>query len=286
MRKIKWFVHIFIGTLLMGISYKSIFDSVGMVTGGFSGLSIILKEVFGIPLWLSMVILNVPVFAIALRVNGKEFVKGTMVATSMLTVFLGILPDLSTFFMEEMQLGDNLLLASVFGGVIGGLGIGLVISSSVTTGGTDLIATILHKFIPHYSIVQIMQALDAMIVVLGGAVFGLEKSLYAIMSIYVITKVSDWIVDGTKSAKALYVISDNYEQISEKILGQLDRGGTFLEGRGMYSGDRKNVIMCVTSKKEAVKLKKIVWETDPDAFIIISDVREAWGEGFVENRRQ
>ena len=276
MKKIKNYFRMLAGAFLMAVSYKCIFDSAGMVTGGFSGLSIIIKEVFGAPLWISMTALNIPVFIAAFMVKGKEFVKSTLVATFMLTAFLGVLPE---FAIEE----NDLLLAAIFGGVIGGSGIGLVITSFATTGGTDMIAAIVQKYLPYYSIAQIMQVLDAFIVAAGAFVFGIYSSLYAIIAIYVMALVSDRVVDGMKTAKAVYIISDKYEQIAKKIIEELDRGGTFLEGRGIYSEKKKSVIMCVVSRKQAVVLKKIVWEEDRKAFIMISDVREAIGEGFVKN---
>lgn len=276
MKKTKIFLRMLAGTFLMALSYKCIFDSAGMVTGGFSGLSIIVKEVFSVPLWITMIVLNIPVFAAAYVVKGADFVKSTFVATIMLTVFLGVLPE---FEVEE----NDILLASIFGGVIAGTGIGLVITSFATTGGTDMIGAIVQKYFPYYSIAQIMQVLDAFIVTAGAFVFGIHKSMYAIIAIYVMALVSDRVVDGMKSAKAVYVISDKYEQIAQKIMKELQRGGTFLDGRGIYSNDKKSVIMCVVSRKQAVVLKKIVWEEDQRAFVMISDVREALGEGFVKN---
>lgn len=270
------YMRMVLGTLLMAVAYKCIFDAAGMVTGGFSGLSIIVKEVFEIPLWITMIVLNIPVFAAALVVKGAKFVKSTLAATLMLTFFLGVLPDIS--------IGEkDYLLAAIFGGVTAGIGIGLVITSFATTGGTDMIAAIIQKYMPYYSIAQIMQVLDALIVAAGAFVFGIYSSLYAIIAIYVMAIVSDRVVDGMKSAKAIYIISDKYEQIAKKIIEELDRGGTFLEGRGIYSGNKKTVILCVVSRKQAVLLKKMVWEEDKDAFIMVSDVREAIGEGFVKN---
>lgn len=276
MKKAKIYLKMLIGTFLMAATYKCIFDSAGMVTGGFSGLSIIIKEIFSVPLWLTMIMLNIPVFIAAYKVKGAHFVKSTLVATIMLTVFLGVLPELD---VKE----NDLLLASIFGGVMAGAGIGLVITSFATTGGTDMIGAIIQKYLPYYSIAQIMQVLDAFIVTAGAFVFGIHKSMYAIIAIYVTALVSDRVVDGMKSAKAVYVISDKYEQIAKRIINELERGGTFLEGKGIYSNDKKSVIMCVASRKQAVLLKKIVWEEDQRAFVMISDVREALGEGFVKN---
>jgi uncharacterized membrane-anchored protein YitT (DUF2179 family) len=281
MGKLRLFAYKAVGALLMAVAYKCIFDSVGLVTGGFSGIAIIVKELVGLPLWLTMAALNIPVFLVALRVKGRKFVLGTLEATVMFTVFLALLPDLSHAF--GFSEGDVFLLAAIFGGVLAGLGLGLVISGLATTGGTDMAASIVQHYLPQYSVARIMQVLDALVVVAGGVVFGLESSLYAIISIYVLARVSDRVVDGAKAAKALYVISDRHEQIAQKILTELGRGGTVLLGRGLYSGDEKSVILCVTSRKQAVMLKKLVWELDREAFVIISDVREALGEGFVEN---
>lgn len=269
-------IRIIIGTFLMAVAYKSVFETSGLVTGGFSGIGIIVRKITGIQMWVTNIALNAPLFIAAWHIKGKDFVKITAVSTALLTFFLAVLPEIN--FDET-----DLLLAAVYGGVLCGGGIALVLTSGATTGGTDMLATVLNKLVPQYGVVRIMQMLDAVIVILGMAVFGVYRSLYAMVAIYVTTFVCDRVVDGLKFAKCLVIISDKAREISDNVMNYLGRGVTGLEGEGMYSAKRKKVLYCIVSRKESVKLKEIVNETDPDAFVIISDVREVMGEGFGHN---
>ena len=143
-------------------------------------------------------------------------------------------------------------------------------------------ALIQKKIIKHYSVVQIMQVLDAIIVCIGLYQFGLKPTLYAMIAIFVTTKVSDAVLEGFKYSKAAYIITDKHEQIAKKIMHDIDRGVTGLKARGMYTGSEKLVLYCVVSRREIVQVEEIVTEIDPDAFVIVSDVREVLGEGFQE----
>ena len=276
----------------MGI--QCFYDPVGLVTGGFSGLAIIVKDVTlrlqetgiylwfeegGIPLWFTNLALNVPVFILAYFLKGPKFIGKTLFGTLMLSAWLYIIP------LWDFAQGD-FLIGSIFGGVCAGAGIGFVIKVGATTGGTDMVSALVQLKIRHYSIVQILQVIDAVVVMLGLAVFGMKPTLYAIIGIIVQTKVADLVVEGINYSKAAYIISDKHEIVAEKILKDLDRGLTGLEARGMYTGTEKRVLMCVVTQKELVVLKNLVNDIDPDAFVIVSDVREVLGEGFQEYKQE
>jgi len=154
-----------------------------------------------------------------------------------------------------------------------------------STGGTDLLAMVLHKFMPYYTVPQILTVIDGLIVFAGVISFGLTKALYAIIAVYITTKVSDSLLEGLKFAKMAYIISDHYEEIAQMILKDLDRGVTGISATGMYSNKEKKMLFCVVSKKEIVELTDIVAKIDPKAFIIVSDAREVMGEGFREYRQ-
>lgn len=278
------YILIMVGTSLMALAIKGIFDPVSLVTGGFSGIAIIVKNITegiiegGIPLWLTNLLLNIPLFVVAIKVKGWRYIAKTIFATIWLSVALWYMP-------EKNLMPDDIFLASVFGGVISGLGIGLVLMANATTGGTDTMAAIIQHFIRHYSIAQIMQVLDGVIVLAGAWVFGINRALYAIICIYLVSKVSDGILEGLKFSKLAYIISEHYEEIAKQIMKELDRGATGLDAVGMYSGEKKEVLFCVVSKKEIVKVKDIVRRIDADAFMIVSDVREVFGEGFIEEHQ-
>ena len=183
---------------------------------------------------------------------------------------------------EKAILTDDLVLTALFGGIVCGAGTGFVFLSQATTGGTDMLAALLQKKMRHYSIAQIMQVLDGMIVILGAAIFGIRYALYALIAIYATAKVSDGLLEGLKFSKQAYVISDYYQEIAQAIMTRMERGVTALDAVGMYSGEGKKMLFCVVSKKEIVKLREIVEEFDKKAFLIVTDVREVFGEGFIE----
>lgn len=275
------YVLLIIGTGLVAVSIQCIYDPISLVTGGFTGLAIIVKSVTeqwlpgGVPLWLTNIALNIPVFLIALKVKGKRFIGRTLIGTFLLSAWLYVIPAI------DLTQGDY-ILAAVFGGVIGGVGMGMVLLAKATTGGTDMVATLIQHYARHYSIVQVMQILDAMVVLCGFYVFGIRAALYAIVAIFITSKVSDTLMEGFKFSKAAFIISDKHELVAKRILEELDRGVTGLMAKGMYSGDSKCMLYCVVSQKEIVQVKEIVGEVDPNAFVIVSDAREVLGEGFLE----
>lgn len=270
------------GTFLMAVAYKSIYDSAQMVTGGFSGIGVLVRyltEGFlpgGVPLWLTNIILNTPLFIAAYIIIGKKFVLQTLSGTILLTVFLAVLPS------APMADADYLLAAAA-GGVSCGAGIGLVLKSGATTGGTDMLAVVICRYVRRYSVIRVMQMLDGAIILAGILVFGIQVSLYAMIAIYVTTLMSDRIVEGAKSAKAVWIISDAYREIGRAVMDQMGRGVTTFEASGMYSSQKKNVLLCVVSKKQIPQMKDLVLDIDQRAFLTVGDVREVCGEGFVQN---
>ena len=266
---------IVVGTFLIGFAIKSIYDPVSMVTGGVSGLAIIAKELWSVPLWLTNTLLNIPLFAAGLYVMGWKFIKRTLFSTVMLSVSLYVLPEAS-------YMGNDILLSALFGGIISGVGTGMVFLASCTTGGTDMLAALMQKRMKHYTLAQIMQVLDGIIVLAGATVFGIPTALYALIAIFCVSKVTDGLIEGLKFSKQAYIISDSYREIADAILERMGRGVTSLEARGMYSNEEKKMLFCVVSKKEIVKIREIVSEFDARAFVIVSDAREVFGEGFIE----
>lgn len=275
------YICIILGTGLIAMSVQFVYDPINLVTGGFSGLAIIIKAVTesfikgGIPLWLTNIALNAPVFLVAYFVKGKKFIGRTLVGTILLSAWLYVIPSI------DLTQSDY-TLSAIFGGVIGGTGMGMVLMSKATTGGTDMVAALIQHKLRHYSVVQIMQILDGLIVLCGLYVFGMKAALYAIVAIFVTAKVSDMLMEGFKFSKVAYIITEHYEEVAKAILNDLDRGVTALHAKGMYSGDEKYMLYCVVSKKEIVNVKDLVAKIDPDAFVIVSDATEVLGEGFLE----
>ena len=278
-----WYLEyllIIIGTGLMATAITSCFDAAGMVTGGFSGIAIIVKAGTkglygnGVPLWVTNLVLNVPVFILAAKIKGFSFVKKALMGDISLTVWLAVLP--------AWKLSEDIFLAALYGGILQGVGIGLVFLGGGTTGGTDLLAAIIQKYMKHYSIAQVMQFVDGAVVVAGMYGFGVERALYAIIAVYLVTKVSDGIIAGLKFSKAVYIITDKPDEVSRMVMEDIDRGITGIRAKGMYSGNDKLMLFCVVGKKELVHLKEMIDEIDPKAFVIVGDAREVHGEGFIE----
>ena len=266
---------IIVGAFIMGFAIKNMYDPVNLVTGGVSGVAIIVKELAHVPLWVTNTVLNIPLFLAAWKIKGWGFIKRTAVATVALSVSLYVIP-------ETHILTDDIFLAALFGGIISGIGTGLVFMFSATTGGTDMLAALIQRKLRQYSIAQIMQVLDGMVVLAGAAVFGVQYALYALIAIFCVSKISDGILDGMKFSKQAFIISDHYQEIANAIMIRMERGVTSLDGNGMYSGQERKILFCVVAPKEIVKIREIVREFDPGAFVIVSDVREVFGEGFIE----
>lgn len=273
----KWtdYLMIVAGSFIMGFAIKNMYDPMNLVTGGVSGAAIIVKSLTGIPLWATNTVLNIPLFLAAWRLKGWNFIRRTLVATVSLSVSLYVIPEM------PLVEGD-LFLSAVFGGIVSGVGTGLVFLYQATTGGTDMLAALMQLKLRHYSIAEIMQFLDGAVVVAGASLFGIRHAFYAILAIYAVCKVSDGILDGMKFAKQAVVISDRSEEIAGQVMDRLERGVTAVDATGMYSGRTRKMLFCVVSRKELVILRDIVKRIDPRAFVIVDDVREVFGEGFIE----
>lgn len=269
------------GTGLMALAIQCIYDPAGMVVGGFTGVAIVVKQLTlekipgGVPLWLTNLLLNIPVFLTALKIKGKRFVGRTAAATVLLSFWLYILP------MWNLTQGDY-MLSAIYGGAISGIGIGLVLLGKATTGGTDMVAALIQHYLRHYTVVQIMLLLDGAIVLFGVAAFGVQSALYAVVAIFITSKLSDALMEGLKYSKAVFIISEKSHEVAQALMQELNRGVTGIPVNGMYSGEKKQMLYCVVSKKEIVELKDLVIRLDREAFVIVTDAREVLGEGFLE----
>ena len=278
---LKNYLFMVVGTALMAFSIASVFDPVSLITGGFSGLSIIVRQLTeplvpgGIPLSVTNLALNIPCLLLTVKLKGFRYLLRTGFATVALSFWLSVLPVI------PIAEGD-LLLSALYGGLIMGAGIGLVFVAQSTTGGTDLIAALIQHFLPSYSISTLMWILDTLIVLLGAYLFGIQMTLYAIIAIYLTSHVADGLIEGLKFSKAAFIITGKPDELSATLMQELDRGVTGISAMGMYSREAKNMLLCVVARKQIVQLKELAKECDPGAFVIVTDVREVLGEGFIE----
>ncbi len=269
------------GTGIIAFATASFFDTAGLVTGGFSGLAIVIRELTldlfpgGVPLAVTNLLFNIPVLLIAAVQRGRRYLFRTLCGTVLLSFWLTVLP------VVPLAEGD-LLLSSIYGGVLTGVGIGMVFLGQATTGGTDLVASILQYFFRQYSVAKLMQVVDGLIVLVGIYVFGVRMALYAIISVYLITKVSDGMIEGMKFSKAAFIITKKPDELADVLMDELYRGVTGLWSMGMYSKVRRDMLFCVVYPRQIVRLKALTLKMDPEAFVVVTDVREVLGEGFIE----
>ena len=213
------------GTFLMSMAVNMIYDPMHLVTGGVAGLAIMVKYITagiifeeGIPVWLTTFLLNVPLYIISLKVFGIRYIFKSLIGTASYTFFMYLLPVTPMFEADY-------LLSAVFGGVLTGLGLGLVLLAQGTTGGTDMLGILIHHKKPYISVPRLLLILDGIIVISGAGLFGMNEALYAVITVYVVTKVSDGLLEGLKFAKCAYIVSDKYQEISDKIIAELEAVG-------------------------------------------------------------
>jgi len=246
-----------------------------IAAGGVTGLATVVYYLTGLPVGIIMLLLNIPLFLIGIKVLGRSFGIKTLFATLSLSLAI----DLLAPFVSSVS--DDLLLASIFGGLLVGLGLGLVLKQDASTGGTDLGAKIIHKMISYISVGQLLLIIDAFIVLTAALVFkNYELGLYAVISLFILSRVIDAVIVGVNYTKAVHIISDKPDEISQKLVFEMNHGMTRLSGKGMYSGKEKNVLLCIIRRRDLPHLKSVVSKIDNNAFIFVTDVREVLGEGF------
>lgn len=250
-----------------------------IAAGGISGLATVIHHLTGLPTGLMMLALNIPLFLLGAREMGMVFILRTFYGASVYSVTV----DLLSFVMQPLT--SDPLLASIYGGVLVGAGLAVVIRFGGSTGGTDLAARLLNRY-SSLTVGQSLMFIDTCVIAVAGLVFNLELALYGLLSLFVTTKILDGIQEGFSYAKAAIIISEHSEAIAQRIFKELDRGVTGFSGRGLYTGNFKETLFCVVHRNEITKLKTLVASVDPAAFVVLTDVREVLGEGFKEHKIQ
>lgn len=248
-----------------------------IAAGGASGLATVIYYLLGLPTGFTMLALNIPLFILAAKQMGRKFILRAFYGV----LFFSAAIDFLSLVLEPFTADP--LLSAVYGGLLVGIGLGIVIRSGGSTGGTELASRILHRYAP-VSIGQSLMIIDTAVIVLAGIVFNLELALYGLLSLFVTTKVLDGIQEGFGYAKAALIISKHSDLIAQKIFQEMKRGVTGLTGRGLYTGHTNETLLCVVYRSEITRLKALVAEIDPAAFVVLSDVKEVLGEGFKENK--
>lgn len=287
-RGLKDYLWIILGSVITAVAINVFLVPYKIAPGGVTGIATVAYYLISgrLPVGTIMLILNVPLFIFGFRFIGHKFIVRTLFSTILLSVAIDLsLPFTDLFIrqlaLEKLTAGPDLLLYSIFGGFFMGLGLGLVFKSGATTGGTDLAARIIHHFNPSMSMGKALLFIDTAVILFAAIAFNsFLLALYAVLSLYISTKIIDVILEGVNFAKAVYIISDSADEIARDIMKELDRGVTALNGTGMYTGNGKKVLFCILQHGQLTLLKALVKKIDPSAFIILSDVTEVLGEGF------
>ncbi|WP_173916314.1 YitT family protein [Halobacillus sp. Marseille-Q1614] len=281
--KVKNIVFILLGAAIFsfGLVHFNIQNELG--EGGFTGITLLLLYLFNWDPALMNILLNIPVLIIGWRILGRTTFFYSLIGIFSVSFFIW----LSQIFMIEINLASDLTLAALFAGVCIGVGLGIIFRYGGTTGGVDIIARLLNKYLG-WSMGRAMFVFDA-VVIFTSIVTYLDhiKGMYTLVAVFVGARVIDFIQEGAYSARGTTIISDRSQQISEKILEEMDRGVTVLQGRGSFTGARRDVLYCVIGKNEIVRLKTLIDRIDPHAFVTVSHVSDVAGEGFTldENKR-
>ena len=273
----KQIVLLVVGTFVMAIAVVCYFDQIGVVAGGVTGLAIIFERLWYVPMWIVNLLFNIPLFLIGYRVFEKRILGRMIAGTVLLTVFLGIVPTCNI-------LTGDLLVDVIVGSVLMGLGLGFVFLGQASTGGVDLLSTIINRRVRYISIPKIMGFLDGVIVFAGAAAFGIKKGIYALIAVYIIQRIADAIMEGPNHAKMLYIITKEEAACAEYIINKIERGVTFIPVNGAYTNVPKRMILSVVSGKEMVQIKQKIYQIDENAICFVGDIREAFGEGFTKYR--
>ena len=270
------YVQIVIGSIIGAAAYPMFLVPNNIAPGGLTGVATILNFLFHWPVGTVSLALNIPLFLIGYRTMGKIFAFRCLVATLLFSLLIDILP------LKPVQVEPVLdpLLGTLFGGVLLGIGLGLILRGGATTGGSDMVARMVHRRFNFITVGMFLFALDFLVVIAAAFTISGEKALYALINIYVCSKVIDGVMVGFGGNKACFIMTGAWEKVTQRVMDEVGRGVTYLEARGAYSGKSQPVVMCVTSRQEMTALKRIVQEEDEKAFMFITDAHETLGEGF------
>lgn len=268
------YILLILGCMIMASSTSFFLLPNQLSSGGFTGIATITYYLFKFPVGAVLIALNIPLLIMSYFRIGKDFLIKSLLGTASLAIFIDI-------FDKFPPLTDDRFLACIYGGIITGIGTALILKASSSTGGTDLLSYIIKSFKPYYRTSNLIVAADIIIVALNVIFFKeIEIGLYSAITIYLMGKMIDIIFEGVNFTKMIFIVSDKYEEISNKIEENVRRGVTGLKAKGMYTDDEKTMLWCISSRNEVIRIKQICREVDRNSFIVISNAREAFGRGF------
>ncbi len=265
-------LQIVLGCVIGAAAYPLFLDPGKIAPGGLTGVAMILKHLWGWDIGITSLILNIPLFIVGYKAMGRLFAFRSLVATILFSLMIDLLP-LKAIPVEP-------ILGTLYGGVLLGVGLGFILRGGATTGGTDMAARMVHKYLPFLSVGMFLFLIDCIVVVAAWIFIGSSEALYALICIFISGKAVDMVMLGLSSNKACFVITSEWEKVSQRLMTEMDRGVTQLSARGAYSGAERPVVLCVLPPQEVSRLKAIVRQEDEKAFMFITEAHEALGEGF------
>lgn len=262
------------GSAIGGISFNVFLIPHKLLSGGVSGIALILNYIFGFNPGVLIFVFNIPIFIAGYRFVDKEFILLSLVGMTAFSVSI----DLFSFLRNIVYI-DDVLLSCLYGGVLNGIGMGIVFRNRASQGGIDIVAVIVKKYFS-INLGRTSLIINFIIVTIASLFYGLNLAMYTLVSMYVASTVLDKVQQGFGSSKSIMIITDNEQEVADTILQKLGRGVTYLEGEGAYTGNRKRVIYCIVAPWQLARLKQIVHDLDREAFMAVSDTAEVLGHGF------
>jgi len=261
------------GLLCTALAYRMFLIPNDIAPGGFTGIGQILNHIFGVNIGLTTWLLNIPVYAFALKILGWKFCLTSLICSFALSMLIDYLP--------VPGITDDVFLSTVFGAILGGIGFGMILRGNGSTGGSDTFGAVIHARFP-VKVSVVVAVVDSMVVIGSAVVFSLRLGLYALVCVFIMNFTMDFVLEGMNMARAYTIISQKSDIIANTIMREMQRGVTGLNGKGMYSGADTQVLLCVISRAEVMRLRKIVYGIDPRAFVIAVNANEVLGAGFKE----
>lgn len=274
------YLIIFVGAVLYAASVNTFTAPNDIAPGGLTGISTMLNHLFSLPIGITILVLNIPLFIWGAIENGRRFLTKTVIATVLVSVIIDVMAPFSYTYQ-----GDT-LLAAIFGGIMSGLGLACIFFRGGTTGGVDIIARNVHKRAPHISMGTVILIADAFILVMAGFVYqSIESALYAVITIFLSSKLIDTVIFGFAhdNGKLMFIVTDNYNEMSQQIMDRVGRGVTLLDAQGAYSNNDKKVLLCAVRPSQVHKIKSLVSSVDENAFIVVTTATAISGKGFISS---
>lgn len=262
------------GSFLIAVSINLFLAPHNLLSGGASGVALIVQYVSGINSGIVLLLINVPIFILGLREIDKDFTIVSLIGMLSLSFFMFITQNLETF-----KFIPDITASSIYGGLLSGIGIGLVMRMRASTGGVDIISVILKRRF-EIKIATVSFMINIVIVMIGGLITNPTLAIYTLISLFITSKVVDKILVGLDHKKMLFIVTDQEEEIAEQLMKTIKRGVTYLDGEGAYSNKKKRIIYCIVNSRQLAKVKQIVTQIDPKSFVSVTEISEIQGNGF------